>query len=360
MEINKTTNTVLKRPLIEIREEGTLVITEEFLNQLKYVCSKISEVEWSGLIFFTTEGEPQDLSTFKVTPYYIHLMDKGTSGYTEFDDDGSAKELYEAMPELDPFEGNGYRYGKIHSHNTMQVFHSGTDVQDLQDQAGAYQEYYLSVIVNNFMDIEAKMAFVAEIPDQSITPKGFKGMDWKLPKKDVLVTVDFDVEMGGADLTIPEALKDRLEEISVYKVPAYDNIHGGYYGGHCNRGGGQNMLPSHNLGHGIDDTIDDNLGYEDTDMEEYRNTQAKIALRNFFHDCFDKKVEMSKVFEEVCNLSPMEVNDIQKETVTWFEKLSDWQKQNVVMYISDVEIKKGEENLEQVYEAIWESVKLTD
>ncbi len=120
METTQGRSTILiQRPLIEIKEEGTLIITEHFLNQLKYVCSKISEVEWSGLVFFTTTGEPKDLKSFAITPYYIHLMDKGTEGSTEFDDDGSAKELYETMPELDPFEGTGYRYGKIHSHHTM-------------------------------------------------------------------------------------------------------------------------------------------------------------------------------------------------------------------------------------------------
>ena len=66
----------MNRPLIEIKETATFVVTEAFLSQVKYLNSRINEVEWSGIIYYTTEGSPQDLATFKIIGYYIHLMDK--------------------------------------------------------------------------------------------------------------------------------------------------------------------------------------------------------------------------------------------------------------------------------------------
>lgn len=52
-------------------------------------------------------------------------------------------------------EGNEHleecRIGHIHSHNTMGVFFSGTDWGELEDNAPNHN-YYLSLIVNNFMD----------------------------------------------------------------------------------------------------------------------------------------------------------------------------------------------------------------
>lgn len=49
----------------------------------------------------------------------------------------------------------------IHSHNTFGVFFSGTDMEELEDNAPCYN-FYLSLIVNNALDFEAKIAFIGE------------------------------------------------------------------------------------------------------------------------------------------------------------------------------------------------------
>jgi len=348
------TNKIISRSLIEIREDAVLVITDQFLNQVKYICSKISEVEWSGLLFFKTEGEPKDLENFKVVPYYIHVMDKGSTGYTEFDDDGSAKALYEAMPELDPFEGNGYRYGKIHSHNSMGVFHSATDMQDLQDQAGAYSQYYLSVIVNNFMDIEAKMAFVAEIPVQKINPIGFKGASWQLPKKEVLVTIDFEIENTSVNISIPEALKTRIEEVIEEAKPAAWRGNGrGFHMGHNIHGTGM-------LGMYEDEEDDEYNGYGKQDISNYRGTQGKIVIRDFLHDFFEDKVPMTDVFDALDASPPIIADKIIKKFILKFNALGDWSRQNIIMFIEDAELPEKDSNQTSLYESIWNTVKLVD
>ena len=338
------TNKVIIRPLIEIKEEANLIITEGFLSQIKYICSKISEVEWSGIVYFKTEGEPKDLVNFKVIPYYIHVMDKGDQSYTEFDDDGSAKALFEAMPELDPFSGEGFRTGKIHSHNTMSVFHSGTDMQDLQDQASAYAQYYLSIIVNNFMDIEAKMAFVAEIPDQRINPKGFVGAKWQLPAKEVLVTVDFAIEAPATDITIPEVLRDRVDEvIDKSKVSTGRNVHMGMGG------------------LGLNDYEDEydtlNNGFMTKDVTTYRSDQGKIVIRNFIHDYFKDEVPMGEVFEAVEAAPPEMMHDLNEAFVEHFKGLGNWSKQNIISFIDEVETPDVNSNIMSLYESIWATLK---
>ena len=357
-------NKVIQKNIIEIKEKATLVITEDFLNQVKYVCNAISEVEWSGLIYFTTEGEPKNLSTFKVTPYYIHLMDKGTQGSTEFDDDGSQVELYKAVPELDPFEGNGYKYGKIHSHNTMDVFHSGTDMQDLQDQSEAYSPYYLSVIVNNFMDIEAKMSFIAEIPIQKINPLNFKGSKWELPSKKVLVTIDFDLVMPESSISIPEALKERTEKIiEEAKTVKWS---GGY---------GYNQIGNGWEENDWETNVNKAVNFS---TEDYRIKNAKTSLKSWLLDYFiknpnphflqtGKKIEhVIAVFDE---LNSDELNSLVKAFIVHFNALGDWSRQNFVLLMEEgLEESNGntsafygdEENIEILFEAIWNQIKLVD
>lgn len=48
----------------------------------------------------------------------------------------------------------------IHSHNTMKVFFSGTDMAELEDNSPSHN-FYLSLIVNNAMDFTAKVSFIA-------------------------------------------------------------------------------------------------------------------------------------------------------------------------------------------------------
>lgn len=73
-------------PLIKLSEKkGKVVITSSFHNQIKYLCSKINTVEWSGILYHTSEGELENPETFVCKPQHILLMDKGTSGFTEYD-----------------------------------------------------------------------------------------------------------------------------------------------------------------------------------------------------------------------------------------------------------------------------------
>ena len=39
---------------------------EKVFNQIQYLCQQIAKVEWSGILFYKTEGSIQDPETYKI------------------------------------------------------------------------------------------------------------------------------------------------------------------------------------------------------------------------------------------------------------------------------------------------------
>lgn len=137
-----------------------LVMPERILNQIKYLCRDIAKVEWSGILFYSIEGTIEKPEDLVITLEDILPMHKGTSTYTEYEFDDS---VVEYMMDNETME-KGWKMGHIHSHNTMGVFFSGTDWSELEDNAPNHN-FYLSLIVNNFMDFCAKVCFIAASED---------------------------------------------------------------------------------------------------------------------------------------------------------------------------------------------------
>lgn len=79
----------------------------------------------------------------------------GTAAYTEYTLDKRFVDYIE-----EDFDRRAqWKLGHIHSHNVMKVFFSGVDMQELYDNAPNHN-FYLSLIVNNYMDMTAKIAFI--------------------------------------------------------------------------------------------------------------------------------------------------------------------------------------------------------
>lgn len=158
----------------------------EVYHQIQYLCKNISKVEWSGALFYTTEGSIQKPETFKITLKTILPLDVGSTAYTEY----SLDERFMDFIEEDFEERSLWKLGHIHSHNTMDVFFSGTDMAELNDNAPAHN-FYLSLIVNNYMDFMAKVAFIGEakqdIKKVPYMAKDSEGKDY------VIETQDFEV-----------------------------------------------------------------------------------------------------------------------------------------------------------------------
>ena len=56
----------------------------EVLQQIQYLCKNIPKVEWSGVLFYTTEGSIKKPEEFKITLKTILPLDMGSSAYTEY------------------------------------------------------------------------------------------------------------------------------------------------------------------------------------------------------------------------------------------------------------------------------------
>ena len=170
----------------------------EVLHQIQYLCKKISKVEWSGALFYTTEGSIENPETFKITLKTILPLDMGSQAYTEY----SLDDRFMDFIEEDFEERCTWKLGHIHSHNSMAVFFSGTDMAELNDNAPAHN-FYLSLIVNNAMDFLAKVAFIGEakkdIKQVPYTAKNVQGHDYVIETQDFEVNTQklfiFDCEM---------------------------------------------------------------------------------------------------------------------------------------------------------------------
>lgn len=119
-----------------------LVIPADVENKIRYLCNKISQVEWSGTLFYTYSGSFEE-GTLEIRCVDIFPMDIGSQIYTEFDMSPDVVAYMTDHPEL-----LNCQMGLIHSHNNMATFFSGTDTATLREE-GNDRNHFVSLIVNN-------------------------------------------------------------------------------------------------------------------------------------------------------------------------------------------------------------------
>lgn len=119
-----------------------LVIPTDVENKIRYLCNKISQVEWSGTLFYTYSGSFEE-GTLEIKCVDIFPMDIGSQTYTEFDMSPDVVAYMTDHPEL-----LNCQMGLIHSHNNMATFFSGTDTATLREE-GNDRNHFVSLIVNN-------------------------------------------------------------------------------------------------------------------------------------------------------------------------------------------------------------------
>lgn len=154
-EPNKTGNEIY--PVIESKENGTLIIPDKVMKQITYLHGHIGDTEWSGILLYdVVSGSPADPKNFKLEAKHIFLMDIGTAGYTEYEADEDIVDIYDNIE--DAME---MKIGHIHSHHRMDTFFSATDMSELNDNVDKHN-YYLSLIVNFNGRYNAKVAFLSE------------------------------------------------------------------------------------------------------------------------------------------------------------------------------------------------------
>lgn len=118
-----------------------IIIPQDVEKQIRYLCRRIWDNEWSGILFYTVEGTFEDNLTIICKD--ILPMDIGTGAATEFDMNPDVISYMAENPEL-----LDCKMGLIHSHNNMKAFFSGTDLNTLRIE-GNERNHFVSLIVNN-------------------------------------------------------------------------------------------------------------------------------------------------------------------------------------------------------------------
>ena len=71
-----------------------VLMPEEFYKKVEFLCKKISNVEWSGILLYTCEGTITKPESFIITLRDIILMDKGSNGATEYELNGGEDDFH--------------------------------------------------------------------------------------------------------------------------------------------------------------------------------------------------------------------------------------------------------------------------
>lgn len=211
----------------------TLIISKEIQSQIMYLHNKVKDIEWCGILFYSiVSGTITDPDNLVLKAEKIFLGDIGVGTYTEMSTDETIIDFYDAYPAA---MSTPWKQGYIHTHHSMATFFSGTDMQELHDNAGSHN-YYLSLIVNHKSEFCAKVAIVAEaeIPETKSSYK-FKGNDnaeqfeFKNAgsKSDILMLLDCSIEFEQNEFE-----KARYEHIKAEKakVKVYTHHHYPNYG----------------------------------------------------------------------------------------------------------------------------------
>lgn len=185
-----------------------LEIPKHVYDQIRFLCSEISEVEWSGVLFYSVEGSIRNWDSLKLKVEHIYPMHKGTAGYTEYSYDDNLVEFRMKNPHT-----LKWKLGHVHSHNNMSVFFSGTDQSELEDNSPLHN-YYLSLIVNNRMEMTAKVAMVGEVPNYQCTDESGEKFDFEIeaPKKTMFI-FDCDITVPGNNISVEDSFIERTREI---------------------------------------------------------------------------------------------------------------------------------------------------
>jgi hypothetical protein len=212
--------------IIPLESQVKVSITKRFSEQVKYLVSKVPQKEWSGILFYTVDGDIDKPKNMLIVLQYIFLMDIGTGAATDYKLDKSIVEFRMNNP-----DSLSWKMGHIHSHNLMSVFFSGTDLDELVENA-EHHNFYLSVIVNTFLEMKGKIAFTIE-PMSTIKARKGNGEYYNLKIKNQILSVcTYDCKfVADIQHEVGSQFSDRYEKINKKtKVVAVQTSHNNVIG----------------------------------------------------------------------------------------------------------------------------------
>lgn len=165
-------------------------------------------------------------------------MDFGDATFTSFEASTDWLDFFELFPEIDPTlerkPENRWYIGKIHSHHNMSAFHSGTDTQDLVENAPKLP-FFLSLVVNYNCTPFAEIAVAGEVEVKSVTRNkwsltnflvGDNKVEKKAEKKPITYIIPCDVSYLTDERILKQidVIKERNKpKTTVYSPPSYQS-----------------------------------------------------------------------------------------------------------------------------------------
>ena len=208
------------------KERIKLKLSKDIYCKILYLCNKIHNVEWSGVLFYDVKGNIRNPSKMSCTVKDILPMDMGSAAYTEYSFDSRVNTYIEKDDErFDWFIGH------IHSHNNMKTFFSSTDMSELNDNS-EHHNFYLSLIVNNNMSMTAKIAQRIQVSGITYLGNDKEGNTYKKsysPNNEVLMIYDCEIQVEEFDDEFTDAVtkiisdnKKQTNKITFSKQKTFD------------------------------------------------------------------------------------------------------------------------------------------
>lgn len=153
-------------------------------------------------------------------------MNIGSGAYTEFNTE-SPDEMIDMYETVDP-EAKMKR-GMIHTHHNMQAFFSGTDMDEIIDNAEHY-DYYLSLVVNMSGKYVAKIAVATKAPKYKIKISNLNNKYITIGEKEEVVIINLDIELESDKVTLERynKVKKAYQEAEKKKTMYIGNNHNYY------------------------------------------------------------------------------------------------------------------------------------
>lgn len=126
---------------VTCKDKFKLVVTENLERKIRTYCALSPEREWSGVLFYTFEGDFHHGITINANDFY--LMDQGSHVHTEFDLNDPTITRYMVFNNL-----TDHCMGLLHSHCSFNAFFSGEDNGTLR-QYGNEMNNFVSLVVSN-------------------------------------------------------------------------------------------------------------------------------------------------------------------------------------------------------------------
>ena len=182
--------------------------------KIEWLCQRIRTIEWSGILVYDIVGDLLQPKDCRIELKDIVPMDKGSSAYTTYKlDPKVVMSHYMARPDHEDFF-----IGHIHSHHNMSVFFSGTDTDELHENAPNHN-VYLSLIVNNKNDWACKLVHLAEVQNTMtyLDQNGEEVVVGDEKGKKKLVVYDCDVVEESVDIQLDTHFLEGVKRIDVVK-----------------------------------------------------------------------------------------------------------------------------------------------